>query len=182
MKLTKLVSVALCMLCVLITACTTQPPPEQQSTLRDYSRELASQLMASGTFIRGGERIAVTSPVWLESAFDRSSLLALQIQEELSAELHRHHLDVVEFKLTDGIRVTGQGDFALSRNYLELRELQRAQYILAATTVEHANGIIINARLIDFHTQVVAATAQVSIPRHVVEDLRSEQGIELVSR
>lgn len=178
MKLSLLLSTVLCLA---LTACATQPS-QHSTTLQDYSRELTQQLMASGKYVRGGQRIAVTSPVWLESPLNRSSLLALQLQEELSAELHRNHIHVVEFKLTDGIRVTNYGDFALSRNYLELREQQDVHYILAATTVEHSNGLTVNVRLIDFHTQVIAATAQVRIPQHIVNDLRSEQGVELVSR
>lgn len=176
---------ALACLSLLFVACAAQPPataggPEE--SIRDYAKQLSNQLMDSGKYVRGGQRIAVTTPAWLEGNLDQSSLLALQIQENLTAELHSQHMHVIDFKLTDGIRVTERGDFALSRNYLELRELQSADYILASTAVERADGVTINARLIEFGSQIVAATAEVTVPRELIEQLRSEQGVQLVAR
>lgn len=169
-----------------LSACATypqqQPADSAQADIRSYAHQLSQQLMNSGTYVRGGERVMITTPAWLEGDLTQADLLALQLQEGLMAELHRAHLHVLEFKMTDGIRVTPTGDFPLSRNYLELRELQRADYVLAATAVNRHDGVIINARLIEFRTQIVAATAEVTIPRSLVEQLRHEQGIELVAR
>ncbi|RUO29645.1 FlgO family outer membrane protein [Aliidiomarina soli] len=174
------------LLSLVLGACSQFPQPvasqPQPESIRDYAHQLSTQLMDSGKYVRGGQRIAVTTPAWLEGNLDHGSLLALQLQENLAAELHSHHMHVIDFKLTDGIRVTQQGDFALSRNYLELRELQSADYILAATAVDRSDGITINARLIEFDSQIVAATAEVTVPRALVEQLRSEQGVELVAR
>lgn len=167
--------------CLALVACSATPAA-QDNDIRSYAQSLSTQLMSSGQYVRGGQRVMVTTPAWLESDLDRSSLLALQLQENLMAELHKAHLHVVEFKLTDGIRVTQSGDFPLSRNYVELRETQPADYVLAATAVERADGVTINARLIEFRSQVVAATAEVTIPRVLVDQLRSEQGVELVAR
>lgn len=174
--------VALSVSSLLLLACSSQPQSPATNDIRGYAQSLTEQLMSSGEYVRGGQRVMVTTPAWLESDLNRSSLLALQLQETLMAELHKAHLDVVEFKLTDGVRVTSAGDFPLSRDYLELREVQPAQYILAATAVERADGVTINARLVEFNSQVVAATAEVTIPRALVDQLRSEQGVELVSR
>lgn len=172
---------------ILLSACASASQPETpllqpSDDLRPYAQSLSRQLIQTGSHIRGGQRVAVTTPAWLESNLDSSSLLALQLQESLMAELHNEYLHVVEYKMTDGIRVTAHGDFPLTRNYLELQELQSADYILAATAVEKAAGITINARLIEFNSQIVAATAEVTIPRVLVNQFRSEQGIELVGR
>lgn len=167
--------------CFVLVACSATPAPAAND-IRSYAQTLSNQLMSSGKYVRGGQRVMVTTPAWLESDLHRSSLLSLQLQENLMAELHKAHLHVVEFKLTDGIRVTHSGDFPLSRDYTELRETQPADYILAATAVERADGVTINARLIEFRSQVVAATAEVTIPRALVDQLRSEQGVELVAR
>ncbi|RUO26470.1 hypothetical protein CWE09_07115 [Aliidiomarina minuta] len=161
------------------TQTTTQATPAA-STTQDYSRLIAQQLMNSARGISNGQRVAITSPVWLDGDYQQSPLIGRQLQEEIGAEMHRLSLQVVEFKLTDAIRVTPQGDFALSKNYLELRELQQADYILAGTLVENGSGVTFNARLIDFHTQVIRATAQVTLPQHLIEQIRSEQGVELV--
>lgn len=179
-KWLKLVALHLCF--VTLVACSSQTQAPAGSDIRSYAQSLSAQLMSSGEYVRGGQRVMVTTPAWLESDLDRSSLLALQLQESLMAELHKSHLHVVEFKLTDGVRVTPHGDFPLSRDYLELRETQPAHYILAATAVEREDGVLINARLVEFHSQIIAATAEVTIPRALVNQLRSEQGVELVSR
>lgn len=170
---------------VLLGACAHSPAGEQTTatpqTTRDYSRLVAEQLMQSGDDLKASHRIAVTSPVWLQGDFNESPLVGRQLQEEISAELHRLSLRIIEYKLSDGIRVTPQGDFALSKNYLELRELQNADYVLAATILEKRGGLILNARLIDFQTQVVQATAQVTIPQYLIDEIRSDAGIELVA-
>lgn len=173
--------ITLSLSCLALLACTSQQAP-QTHDIRGYASALSTQLMSSGAYVRGGQRVMVTTPAWLESDLSRSSLLALQLQENLMAELHKAHLHVVEFKLTDGVRVTPTGDFPLSRNYRELRETHPADYVLTATAVERADGVMINARLVEFGSQVVAATAEVTIPRAIVEQLRSQQGVELVSR
>lgn len=165
-----------------IAACSsTQTPPPGQD-IRSYAAQISDQLMRSGTYVRGGERVMITTPAWLESDLNQADLIALQLQEGLMAELHKAHLHVVEFKMTDGVRVTSRGDFPLSRNYLELRETQGTNYILAATAVQRHDGVTINARLIDFADQVVAATAEVTIPQALVDQIRSDQGVELVAR
>lgn len=174
--------ITLSLSCLVLLACSSQNQAPQAHDIRGYAAALSTQLMSSGAYVRGGQRVMVTTPAWLESDLNRSSLLALQLQENLMAELHKAHLHVVEFKLTDGVRVTPSGDFPLSRNYRELREIQPADYVLTATAVEHADGLLINARLIEFGSQVVAATAEVTMPRSVVEQVRSQQGVELVSR
>ncbi|MGX5913295.1 FlgO family outer membrane protein [Aliidiomarina sp. Khilg15.8] len=169
----------------MLSACVHTPVYEAQSqqpqTTRDYSRLVAEQLMQSGHELKPHQRVAVTSPVWLQGDFNQSPLVARQLQEEISAELHDLSLSIIEYKLSDGIRVTPQGDFALSKNYLELRELQNADYVLAATILEKRGGLTLNARLIDFQTQVVQATAQVTIPQHLIDEIRSDAGIELVA-
>lgn len=152
----------------------------EQLPMRQYSRNLADQLFASAVNVKAGQQVAVTSLTWLDSNLNRSPLVALQLQEELASELHAMSLNVLEFKLTDGIRVTPNGDFALSRNYLELAELQAADYILTGTLVERSAGLVVNLRLIDFNSRVLRATAQTLIPNSVVRTLRDDAGIEIV--
>ena len=150
--------------------------------LRSYARLLTDQLMASGAHVRSGERVLITTPAWLHSDLQDADLIALQIQESLMAEVHRAQLQVVEFKLTEAVRVTAQGDFPLSRNYRELRGTYGANYVLAATVVQRRDGVTVNARLIEFTNQRVAATAEVTIPQGLIDKLRYDHGIELVAR
>lgn len=150
-------------------------------TMADFSHQLANQLFDSARGVQAGQRVAVTSPVWLASGMKESSLVGLQLQQELAAELHAMSLDVVEYKLTDGIRVTPLGDFALSTDYLELRELQAADYILVGTLVERDNSLVVSLRMLEFSTQIVKATAQIAIPHWVTEDLMHINTFQLVN-
>lgn len=159
----------------------TQPEPmdSNQAKIAHYTHQLANQLIASSRDIHAGQRVAVTSPVFLASGMQESNLVGLQLQQELAAELHALALNVVDFKLTDGIRVTPGGDFALSTNYLELRELQQADYILVGTLVEREETLLVSLRMLEFNSQIVKATAQIEIPHFVIEDLMYRNNFQL---
>lgn len=184
--------VGLILLVFTISACSSSSPEtvrqpssyflQADMPTRFYARDLADQIMASGQQLRPGKRVAVTSLAWLESNLNESALVALQLQEELSTELHLLAFDVLEFRLTDGIRVTEQGDFAMSRNYMDLPELQYADYILTGTLVQRREGVMVNVRLIDFDSKVVKASGQTLIPTDVVRSIGSSRGVEVVSR
>lgn len=170
---------------LLIVGCSNSPKstsqPLAQVTVSEYSTQLADQLLASARGVQAGDRVLVTSPVWLETGMTESSLLGLQLQQDLSAELHSMALNVIDFKLTDGIRVTPTGDFALSTNYLELRELQTADFILVGTLASRDDSLLVSLRMLDFATQVIVASAQVSIPHEVSEELSQMNMYQLVS-
>lgn len=160
---------------------TIQHASPAQVSVSGYSTQLANQILSTVRGVYSGDRVVVTSPVWLESGMTESSLLGLQLQQDLSAELHAMALNVVEYKLTDGIRVTPNGDFALSTNYLELRELQAADFILVGTLVNRDTSLLVSLRLLNFTTQVVVATAQVAIPHEVADELSQMNMYPLVS-
>ncbi|RUO39877.1 hypothetical protein CWE15_08990 [Aliidiomarina taiwanensis] len=169
---------------VFLTACsspTLHRTAPVQVSVSEYSNQLANQILASARGVHAGDRVVVTSPVWLESGMTESSLFGLQLQQDLSAELHSMALNVIDFKLTDGIRVTPEGDFALSTNYLELRELQAADFILVGTLVNRDDSLLVSLRLLDFTSQVVVATAQVAIPETLISDLSNRNSFKLVN-
>ncbi len=169
---------------MLLSGCSSSPQTTTstaQLSISDFSHQLANQLLDSARDVQAGQRIAVTSPVWLASGMNESSLVGLQLQQELAAELHSMALDVVEYKLTDGIRVTPLGDFALSTDYLELRELQSADYILVGTLVERDNSLVVSLRMLDFSSQLVKATAQVTIPHAITDEFMHINSFQLVN-
>lgn len=169
---------------ILLNGCSSTPQTSTsaaQLTISDFSYQLANQLLDSARDIEAGQRVAITTPVWLASGMNESSLIGLQLQQELAAELHSMALDVVEYKLTDGIRVTPLGDFALSTNYLELRELQSADYVLVGTLVERNNSLVVSLRMLDFSTQLVKATAQVSIPHTITDEFIQINSFQLIN-
>lgn len=172
-----------------LTACGNTPPPQEPARVNDnptystgyYSFQLVDELMATANNVRVGERVAVTSPVWLAGGLRESNLMGLQLQQELSAELHAADLQVVEFKLTNAIRVTPEGDFALSTNYLELNETFDVDYVLVGTLLDRGASMVVTLRMLDFGTRVVKATAQIEIPRDVVRDMVYTRGTAIVN-
>ncbi|CUS47711.1 MAG: hypothetical protein HLUCCO02_09220 [Idiomarinaceae bacterium HL-53] len=171
-----------------LSACGQTPPAEPQRvntnpnyTTGYYSFQLVDELMATANNVRPGERVAVTSPVWLAGGLRESNLMGLQLQQELSAELHAVNLQVVEFKLTNAIRVTPEGDFALSTNYLELNETFDVDYVLVGTLLDRGSSMVVTLRMLDFGTRVVKATAQIEIPRDVVRDMVYTRGTSIVN-
>ena len=61
------------------------------------------------------------------------------------------------------------GDFALSRDYLELKANLPVEYVLTGTLARHQGGVMVNARVVGVTSRAVVATAQSLIPHHVVD-------------
>lgn len=146
---------------------------------RSFSNSLINELTHQLYTISSRDKIAVTSLSWLSGDLNSSNVIALQLQEEFMAELTHKKLHVIEFKLSDGIRVAPDGDFALTRNYLELEELQQIDYILTGTLLENSQGLVVNLRLVDFHTKTIISTAQTLIPLTVLDTIKRDNGIAI---
>ena len=83
---------------------------------------------------------------------------------------------VLDFKATNFIRVTPKGDFALTRDYLELDEIMPITHVLVGTLSHHRDGVMANARLVNINTKEVASVAQVFIPESAVRQLDENYG------
>ena len=120
----------------------------------------------------------MTSFVYLDGPYDQTDLLGNQLSESFMHEVHQFGLGVIDFKTTDYIRVTPQGDFVFSRDFMELKEEQPIEFVLGGTLVRHQGGTLINARLVSVASKKVAATAQGFIPQQVVDALYHSGGSE----
>ncbi len=139
-----------------------------------FSAELAEQLVDNASIHLSDAKIGVTNLVGVTGQYDESSPFSLVLSEQLVQELHRRELSVLDFKTTDFIRVTPKGDFALTRDYLELDEIMPISHVVVGTLSHHRDGIMANARLVDINTKAVASVAQVFIPEHVVQQLSAD--------
>ncbi|MGB0938842.1 MAG: FlgO family outer membrane protein [Colwellia sp.] len=137
--------------------------------INDVVKGLAFQMLESSNFVNKKSPIAVTSFVTLDD-LESTNWLGNQIAENFVHELQHHGLLVIDFKTTGHIRVTQEGDYALSRDWQELPARQIIDYIVTGTMMEQDNGILVNARMIGVKSKVVAATAQSFIPRWVLGD------------
>ena len=147
---------------------------QQNSTHYDinhYVRGLMQDLVANLQYVNSTTPVAVVSFVMLDSNYNDSNLLGIQIAESLIHEVHKFGIPVIDFKTTGYIRVTEQGDFAFSKDYEDFSGDMPARYIVGGTMLKHTDGYLINARIIGMQSQAVVASAQSFIPNSVSDPI-----------
>lgn len=190
MKLFILVSVT----ALSLGACTVLPAKQEVTQVSEktgayakshsvsYSAELAGQLVKNANIRLNSAKVGITNLVGVTGQYDQSSPLSMVLSEQLVQELHSRELNVLDFKATDFIRVTQKGDFALTRDYLELDEIMPITHVLVGTLSHHRDGVMANARLVNINTKEVASVAQVFIPAHVVQQLSADHGKPVIRK
>lgn len=139
--------------------------------LNDYVAQMAMQLVETFHLFPVESRVAVASFVDLDSELNRTNIIGNQLAEAFIHQFQQFGINVVDFKTTRDIQVTSNGDFVFSRNHSQLDMLQQIDYVLSGTMVFTPRGIMVNARVINFRTKVVAASSQQLIPHFVVSSL-----------
>lgn len=152
------------------------PTPYQQPYSASYTAMLAQQLVDNASITMKDAQIGVTHMVGVTSQYNKSTALSQVISEQLMLELHRRHWNVMDFKTTDFIRVTDNGDFALTRDYLELDEIMPISHVVVGTLSNHRDGMMVNTRLVDINSKKVTSVAQVFIPESVLRQLDENDG------
>jgi TolB-like protein len=132
-----------------------------------YVRGMMQDLVANLQYVNSTTPVAVVSFIMLDSDYNDSNLLGIQIAESLIHEVHKFGIPVIDFKTTGFIRVTEQGDFAFSKDYQDFSGDMSARYILGGTMLKHTDGYLINARIVGMQSQAVVASAQSFIPNGV---------------
>lgn len=155
-----------------------QYQPQAAVNVNHYVQSMMHDLVANLDMVNPQMVIGMTSFVYLDGPYDQTDLLGNQLSESFMHEVHQFGLGVVDFKTTDYIRVTPQGDFVFSRDFMELKEEQPIEFVLGGTLVRHQGGTLINARLVSVASKKVAATAQGFIPQNVVDALYQSGGSE----
>ncbi len=136
-------------------------------TINDYVRNMAQDLIANMEQVSPTTPVGITDFAWLDSQLYQSNVLALQMSEGFKHHFHQFRIPVVEFGATGFIRVTGQGNFYLSRDHTDLNIDVPMEYILTGTLAMHIDGVFINARVVDVTSKHIVASAQALIPAHI---------------
>jgi TolB-like protein len=136
-----------------------------------YVRGMMQDLVANLQYVNSSTPVAVVSFVMLDSNYNDSNLLGIQIAESLIHEVHKFGIPVIDFKTTGFIRVTEQGDFAFSKDYEDFTGEMPARYIVGGTMLKHTDGYLINARIVGMQSQAVVASAQSFIPNSVSDPI-----------
>ncbi|MBD1582973.1 FlgO family outer membrane protein [Pseudoalteromonas sp. S16_S37] len=142
-----------------------------RKNINHYVRGIMQDLVENLQYVNAKTPLAVSSFVYLDDDYAQATLLGNQLSESFMHELHKFGVSVVDFKTTDYMRVTPQGDFVFSRDYLELNETQNFEYVLAGTLVNHQGGVLVNARIVGINSKAVVGSAQGFIPQSVVDAL-----------
>lgn len=104
-------------------------------------------------------RVAIASFVDIDD-LGHTTPLGLQLAENLMHEMHVRGFSVIDFKVRDALKVGRNGDFVFSRDLADLKREQNIRYYLSGTVSLNADGALINARLVDVETSLVASSAQ----------------------
>jgi TolB-like protein len=150
---------------------------ELPNNINFYMRGLMQDLVSNLQYVNERTPIAVTSFVFLDSDLERTSLLGNQMSESLIHEIHKVGIPVLDFKVTDSLRITQEGDFISSRDFKYLNTNIPIQYIVTGNLVKHQGGYLVNARVVGISSKAVVASAQSFIPAHVAKALLSSKPV-----
>lgn len=136
-------------------------------TVDDYARNLVHELMANHHQVEEQAMVAVTDLSFIDSDLQQGSVFSNHMSEAIIYELHAFGVPVLDYKVTDYIRVTDKGDFVLSRDFSELSAELPIKYVVTGTSTYHRNGIMLNARLIQIDSKRVISAARAFVPAHI---------------
>lgn len=147
-----------------------QLPVEQgpMLTINEYARALVHELMSNHRALEETGMVGVTDFVFVDTTFDQGSVLSNHLSEAIMYDLHKFGVAVLDYKVTDYIRVTPSGDFALSRDFTELNAELPIRFVVTGTMTAHQQGVLVNARLIRIDNKQVISAARTFMPQQVV--------------
>ncbi len=161
-----------------------EPEPSIAAHINEVSQMMADQLIRNTDITQFSQNpVAVTSFVNLEN-FEETSRLGEIIAENMIHELQVHGHKVIDYKVTPFIRVTPKGDFVKSREVEELVKRHKINVVLTGTYVVHNDGVMFNARMMEFDSGVVVSSAQGTVPgwtAYAVENRTAPMVEELVA-
>jgi TolB-like protein len=150
---------------------------ELPNNINFYMRGLMQDLVSNLQYVNERTPIAVTSFVFLDSDLEQTSLLGNQMSESLIHEIHKVGIPVLDFKVTDSLRITQEGDFISSRDFNYLNTNIPIRYIVTGNLVKHQGGYLVNARVVGITSKAVVASAQSFIPADVAKALLSSKPV-----
>jgi TolB-like protein len=152
-------------------------PPAQVMTLelKDYVRKLVAEMALNITSLESTGAIAVTNFVSTDLDYESTNGLGYALADTFMMELHQFGFKTLDFKVTDYIRITPQGDFAMSRDYLELKADIPVDYVLVGKITDYKKGYRVLARIVDVKSKNILASGESFIPKKLVNMLVNEK-------
>ena len=148
---------------------------EQVVDINYYVRGMMQDLVSNLQYVNSKTPLAVTSFVFLDGSYEYSDVVGKQLAESFSHEIHKFGIPIVDYKVTGYIRITQNGDFVLSKDFLDLESDLPVRYVLTGTIVKQPTGYLVNSRIVGLESKAIVASAQGRLPNKVVNSLISSQ-------
>ncbi|MCH1931863.1 FlgO family outer membrane protein [Shewanella sp. A25] len=129
------------------------------AVINHISQRIATELTQQNDALRPDQPLVVLTPV-LVGSLNSTNAFALQLQQGLMASLHSFQFNVVDLNLGDGIRVTEEGDFILTREWQKLSTNLPVDHLVVSTMSPATNGMAINTRIVTISNNRVVSTSQ----------------------
>lgn len=139
--------------------------------LGEYIEQLSMDLISNLKSSSGVPLVGVTSIVEVSSNLSTITPLSNVITEEFITELQHKNIYVVDYKITNSITVSPYGEFVFYRNSVEELSEDKINHVLAGTLTYTKQGIIVNARVVEFESKKVISSAKKLIPYFVFDSV-----------
>lgn len=147
----------------------------QQRNINHYIRGITHDLIENLKYVNEQTPIGIASFVLIDGNLDKAGVLGKQISESFAHEIYKFGIPVIDFKTTDFFRVTPDGDFILSRDFMELKPTLPIEYVLLGTLVKHDAGYLVNARIVGLESKAMVGSAQGFLPENITSALMTSK-------
>jgi len=139
--------------------------------LSEYTEQMAAELQKDLIGVEIETPIVVASFVYFDSTLNRTNNLGNQLAEYFINDLQEIGLPVSDHRIAKTFKISPEGDFTFSRNMSELKTNIEIGYVLTGTLVKNDRGVVVNARLINYKTNVIAASTSKFLPNIAIRDI-----------
>lgn len=129
------------------------------AVINHLAQRIVTELVKQNDALRSDQPIVVATPV-LVGDLNGTNALAQQLQQGLMTSLHSFQFNVVDLNLADGLRVTSDGDFILTRDWQKLSKDLPVGHLVVSTMSVVTNGMAINTRIVNISNNRVVSASQ----------------------
>ena len=138
----------------------------------DKEVERSIQHMISGNDMALPTATAVVADfVTLTANYDQPSTLGRYLAQAYITGLHQAGIETLEFQATEAIRVTPDGNIALTQDYLELTSTVSASAVMVGTITPSEGSYNIHARLVDPKSKKILGASQFYLSKDIVRSI-----------
>lgn len=137
----------------------------------DYVEQMATDMLESLNIPLEQAVVGVTSFVEFSDNLSAINPLGNMLAETFIFELQQNGIPVVDYKVTDMVTVAANGDYIFSRNPQRLNLSDTMSHVLTGTIMYNKQGLILNARMVNFETKRVVASSKALLPYFVLDSV-----------